>query len=50
MICCEMAERIAEEKRAGLFPHEKEHRGRTVDLLFDSVPVLAADGGLAVVT
>jgi hypothetical protein len=49
MICCEMAERSAQEKRACLFSHEKEHRGRTVDLLFDPVPVLAADSGLAVV-
>jgi two-component system chemotaxis response regulator CheB len=36
-------------RRACLIPHGKEHRGRTVDLLFDSVAAHAAGRGLGVV-
>ncbi|HEY6430532.1 MAG TPA: chemotaxis protein CheB [Acetobacteraceae bacterium] len=36
-------------RRACLVPHRKEHRGKTVDLLFDSIAAHAADSGLGVV-
>jgi two-component system chemotaxis response regulator CheB len=36
-------------RRACLISHRKEHRGKTVDLLFNSVAVHAADRGLGVV-